>query len=195
MTLPHGLGHNGGPTMERGASWRRVAWGKARAELLPQLPLNVIKRRVARAKELGLDYRTYATVHAASGRDIVAFLFSTNALRLLRSHDAVPGPRAEKLRAIARCETGLLTQPPFAAETLAARLQAEQGLHFAPVTHAPALSEGWGDTRARLRGMLRAARLDPDGVVIVGDTALESGWSATASLAGRVPAERFFAAR
>ena len=51
------------------------------------------------------------------------------------------------------------------------------------------------DTRARLRGMLRAARIDPDGVVIVGETALESSWSATASLAGHVPAERFFAAR
>ncbi|MEQ3624972.1 MAG: hypothetical protein ABNH26_06645 [Celeribacter sp.] len=195
MTLPHGPGHNGGPTMERGTSWRRVAWGKARAELLPQLPLNVIKRRVARAKELGLDYRTYATVHAASGRDIVAFLFSTNALRLLRHRDEVPAARAAKLRTLQHCETGLLTQPPFDADMLAMRLQAMQGLGFAPVTQAPPLAESWGETRARLRGMLRAARLDPDGVVIVGDTTLERGWSATASLAGHVPAARFFAAQ
>ena len=41
------LGHNKGPSMEPGQGFRRYAWGKARADLLPQLPLNVIKRRVA----------------------------------------------------------------------------------------------------------------------------------------------------
>ena len=34
-----GIGHNNGPTMEAGESWRRHAWGKARARLLPVLPI------------------------------------------------------------------------------------------------------------------------------------------------------------
>ena len=40
--------------MEKGHSWRRYAWGKSRRDLLPHMPLNIVKRRVARAKELGL---------------------------------------------------------------------------------------------------------------------------------------------
>jgi hypothetical protein len=43
---------------------------------LPSLPLEIVRVRVARAKRLGLPYRTYATIRATSGRDIVAFLFS-----------------------------------------------------------------------------------------------------------------------
>ena len=27
-----GIGHNGGPTMEKGRGWRRYAWKRARAE-------------------------------------------------------------------------------------------------------------------------------------------------------------------
>ena len=79
-----GLGHNKGPTLERGASWRRYAWTRARSELLPTLPIEVARRRVRRARELGLDYKAYAGIRASTGRDIVALLFSTNALRLAR---------------------------------------------------------------------------------------------------------------
>jgi hypothetical protein len=66
-----GIGHNRGPAMDAGASWRRHCWSVARAELLPHLPLEVIRMRVRRAAEIGLDYRTYATVREASGYDIV----------------------------------------------------------------------------------------------------------------------------
>ena len=70
-----GIGHNGGPSMEPGHGFRKVAWTKARQSLLPSLPLEIVRVRVARAKRLGLPYRTYATIRASSGRDIVAFLF------------------------------------------------------------------------------------------------------------------------
>jgi hypothetical protein len=62
-----GIGHNGGPTMEAGYGFRKVAWKKARASLLPTLPLEIVRVRVARAKRLGLPYRTYATIRATSG--------------------------------------------------------------------------------------------------------------------------------
>jgi hypothetical protein len=58
--------------------------------LLPSLPLEIVRVRVARAKRLGLPYKTYATIRATSGRDIVAFLFSGNALGL---SPARPCPR------------------------------------------------------------------------------------------------------
>jgi len=94
------IGHNQGPTMEPGESWRRHAWGKARARLLPVLPIEVLRLRVKRAAEIGLDYRTYASIRAASGHDVIGFLFSTNALRLLPPQVALPVARREKLDAI-----------------------------------------------------------------------------------------------
>ena len=62
--------------------WRHHCWTKARRELLPEMPLEVVRYRMKRAAELGLDYRTYAGVRASTGRDIVAILFSIPALSL-----------------------------------------------------------------------------------------------------------------
>ncbi|TMV67455.1 hypothetical protein FGG78_32035, partial [Thioclava sp. BHET1] len=64
-----GPGHNGGPTMEPGFGWRKHCWSKARQDLLPHLPIEILRNRVRRAKELGLEYRTYASVRAATGHD------------------------------------------------------------------------------------------------------------------------------
>ena len=60
-----GIGHNGGPSVGSGASWRAQCWRVARADLLPRLPLEVVRLRVKRAQEIGLAYRTYAGVRAA----------------------------------------------------------------------------------------------------------------------------------
>ena len=84
------IGHNGGPSLEAGASWRRHCWTSARAALLPTLPIEVVRLRVKRAKALGLDYKTYAGVRAATGHDVVAFLFSSNALRVSLVRPAMP---------------------------------------------------------------------------------------------------------
>ena len=51
-----GIGHNQGPPLDAAVSWRRHVWKKARKDLLPKLPLEVIRRRVRRAAELGLEY-------------------------------------------------------------------------------------------------------------------------------------------
>jgi hypothetical protein len=77
-----GVGHNGGPSMGGGVSWRRHCWSSARESLMPTLPIEVVRLRVKRAKAPGLDYRTYAGVRATTGHDVVAFLFSSNALRV-----------------------------------------------------------------------------------------------------------------
>lgn len=78
-----GIGHNRGPSMDGGASWRRHCWCKARADLLPTLPIEVVRLRVKRAKEIGLDYHTYASFRAASGDDIVALLFQRMCLGIM----------------------------------------------------------------------------------------------------------------
>lgn len=179
------IGHNGGPTLESGAAWRRHCWSKARADLLPQLPLNVIKRRVARAKELGLDYRTYATVRASTGRDIIGFLFSDNALRM-HIRKALPEDRAAKLAGLRDVTRLVALHPPLAELPEGAPLD----LAFA----APVLSDSWTQAREKLRAALRPGKLPVDSVLVIGATALEQQWSATAGLAGAIDESRFFAA-
>ena len=107
------LGHNNGPTMEKGAGWRRYAWKRARADLMPKLPLEVARRRVKRARELGIDYKSYAGIRAATGRDIVALIFSSNALRLAKETALIEAARAEKLEQIKHVDSLGLIQPPF----------------------------------------------------------------------------------
>lgn len=185
-----GLGHNGGPTMEAGTSWRRHAWIKARADLLPTLPIEVVRLRVRRAAEIGLDYRTYASFRAASGHDIVALLFSSNALRLLPPVVRLPQDRAERLAAVAACGRAALIHAPLTpAKALA--LAAPNLDHAAP---APRPFASWAETRAAVREALSPVRWPADRVLLVGDTAEERLWSEAGRLAGYLGADRYFGA-
>lgn len=185
-----GIGHNQGPTMEAGESWRRHAWSKARAQLLPTLPIEVVRLRVKRAAELGLDYRTYASVRAASGHDVIAFLFSSNALRLLGTQPALPEDRRVKLAAIAGAERGGVAHRPLSPEGLMDL--APDLLEFAAA--APRPFAGWGEARGQLLAALRERRLPADRVIMVGDTGEERGWAQAARLGYYLSAERYFAA-
>ena len=125
-----GPGHNGGPGLDGGQSWRRHCWRAAREALLPKLPVEVIRTRVRRAGELGLDYRTYAGVRAQSGHDVIALLFSTNALRLLRDGDRMAAGDAARLAATCGVARLLAAQPPLDPERVSALL-AGQGVEIA----------------------------------------------------------------
>jgi hypothetical protein len=184
-----GIGHNGGPTMEPGTSWRRHCWRQARRDLLPAMPLEVIGYRMKRAQELGLDYRTYAGVRATTGRDIVAFLFSSNALRL---HPAPVLRDAEAAKLAALVETGRLAAVYRPLDPVAVVSGNPGAIDHAAI--APTVFDSWSETRRALLALTRAARVPPDAVVVVGETPLERDWCGTARLAGFVPAGRFFAA-
>lgn len=182
-----GIGHNGGPTMEKGRGWRRYAWKRARAELLPKMPIEVVRRRVKRARELGIDYKAYAGIRAATGRDVIALLFSDNALRL-RTDARLPSDRAAHLDAVRHVDLLALVHPPVTPEAVLASNPA-----FAAADVAPGLTASWPEIRDRvwtLKGTLPA-----DGVVVIGETWLEREWCAAARLAGYLPAERYFAPR
>lgn len=180
-----GLGHNGGPSLEGGISWRRHCWSAARERLVPVLPIEVVRLRVKRAAALGLDYRTYAGVRAATGHDVVAFLFSSNALRASVLHPAMPDVRAAKLAAVA-CGRLALAVAPLTPGQLAAANPVLDGVHPAPYALA-----GFGEMRDRLRVAL--GKVPSDQVILVGDLGLEREWCAAVRLAGYLPAERYFA--
>lgn len=179
------IGHNGGPTMEPGFAWRKHAWTAARARLLPTLPIEVVRLRVKRAAELGLDYKTYAGVRAATGHDVVAFLFSSNALRATALRPVMPGDRAAKLATITACQRIALSTAPLQADVLLQANPALDRAHPAP----PALAR-FRDIAAGLRAALD--KLPSDRVVLVGDLALERDWCAAGRLAAYLPAERYF---
>ena len=91
MSAPAGLGHNGGPTMEPGVVWRTHAWRAAQKALMPNaIPKLVLQMRIKRAGELGMDYKTYARIRQATGQDILALLFSSNALRIIGDGARMP---------------------------------------------------------------------------------------------------------
>jgi hypothetical protein len=186
-----GIGHNRGPAMDADVSWRRHCWTVARRELLPHLPLEVVRLQVRRAREIGLDYRTYASVRATTGRDIVAFLFSSNALRMVRAQDVLTDDPAARLREVGACARGLLAQPPLDAARLASAIEARDGVRFETAAPAPGFFAPWQEIRA---GVLAALppRARPGEVVLVGEAPGESAWVEAARLAAYLPAERFF---
>lgn len=186
MGLMAGVGHNGGPDMGPGVAWRTHCWTKARAELLPHLPIEVLRGRVKRAQELGLEYKTYASVRASTGHDVIGFLFSTNALRLLAPRPELAPERAAKLAAIVNCGRMALVQQPLAVAQVA-RMMGDlmEAVHPAPLALA-----NWSAARGALRAAL--GKTASDGVLLVGDMALERDWCAAGRLAGYVPADRYF---
>jgi len=181
-----GIGHNNGPSLEPGRGFRRHAWRRARADLLPRLPIEILRVRVARAKALGLPYRTYAGVRASTGRDVIGFLFSTNALRLLRPGQVMPEDRGAKLAALEADRVALVQ----------GRLDPGAVLIAGPLDAAhpaPAPADGWAATRDRVQGVLRDRRLPADAVLVIGETHLERDWSEAARMAGFIDAARYFA--
>jgi hypothetical protein len=180
------LGHNGGPSLAPGESWRRFCWQKARQDLLPSLPIEVLRLRVKRAQDLGLDYRTYASVRAASGHDVVAFLFSSNALRIWRD-PALPPDREARLQIIRTAQRIALAQGVAPAVILQANASSLEAAHPAPRPFAP-----FAEARVALRAAL--PHIPGDRVILIGDTALEAEWCAAGRLAAYLPADRFFPA-
>jgi hypothetical protein len=57
-----GIGHNQGPPLDPGASWRHYCWKRAHAAAWKTPPREIALRRLARAEALGMTYREY-TAH------------------------------------------------------------------------------------------------------------------------------------
>jgi hypothetical protein len=195
-----GIGHNQGPPLEPGRSWRAHAWRTARRELLPRLPLEVIRRRVARARQLGLAYPQYASILLGTGRDIVAFLFTSESLGLRLERELakpghvpghVPGRVAERLRALERCDRLLMVGPGADLAALGRDLE-ERRLPFAALAAAPPRHAAWAEGRAAIRAALDPRRLPSDAVVMVGTSAEERVWADAARLASFLAADSYF---
>ena len=184
--MTFGIGHNSGRVDEPGKSWRKHVWTKARKNLMPTLPIEVVRLRVKRASELGLPYKTYAGIRASTGHDLIGFLFSNNALQVLREGQAMPTDRAEKLTALVRTDCAGVAHKPVTPTHLGLLEGIARG-HA-----APAFNESWAQMRDQLRAMITAQGQPADRFVIVGDTAFEQEWAEAARTAGYLRADQFF---
>ena len=186
-----GIGHNQGPPLDGAVSFRRFAWKKARKELLPRLPLEVLKRRVHRAQQLGLAYPAYASILLGTGRDIVGFLFTCDALgmRLSKTVD-LPEDVATKLRSLERVDT-MLAAEHDRSNVMPDLLSSE--IVFASATHLPRPDAMPDDGRLAIRAALDPLKLPGDAVVMIGTQAHERDWADAAKLARFIPSETYFA--
>jgi hypothetical protein len=186
MGLMAGIGHNRGPSSEDGESWRRFAWAKAREALLPTLPIEVLRLRLNRAKALGLPYKTYASVRASTGRDVIGFLFSNNALQVFKAGQGVPLDRAAALAVITGADRVALIHAPVLAGFRAEAIDAS----FA----APSFLDPWPAMRDQLRGVIRSRGKPADGFLVIGETAFERDWAEAGKTAGFLSGAHYFGA-
>lgn len=182
-----GIGHNSGRVLEPGVSWRKHVWTKARKQLMPTLPLEVVRMRVRRAQELGLPYKTYAGIRASSGHDLIGFLFSSNALQVLRDGEDMPRDRAAKLGALRNAARTGLAHAPVTPTHLASLPGVDRSFD------APRFAQSWANMRDHLQEVIRAQGKPADRFVMIGDTAFEREWVAAVRMAGYLPADAFFA--
>ena len=180
-----GIGHNRGPGAA--SSYHAHCWSVARRELLgARLPIEVVRMQVRRARDLGLDYKTYAGVRATTGRDLVAFLYSSNALGVFRKGQPVAAPVALRIAASAAqphlgCATGL------APDVLARQIGAVS------VRDLPPFGASWSAMRDEMKAWLRLQGLPGDAVLMIGETAHEREMMAAGGLAGFVSGQTHFA--
>ncbi|MFV0383270.1 hypothetical protein [Paracoccus sp. (in: a-proteobacteria)] len=179
-----GIGHNGGPQM-RSVAWQAHCWRAARQQLLPVLPIEVVRLRVRRAQALGLDYRTYAGIRATTGRDLVAFLFSSNALGVFRDGAPLPADCRDKLAGLA-AERHLGTAPGLDDAALARQIGADSVLHL------PRFGQSWAAMRDQMKLWLHDRRLPGDAVLMIGETDHEREAMTAGGLAGFVSGNRYF---
>ncbi|MDX8347715.1 hypothetical protein SLH49_06925 [Cognatiyoonia sp. IB215446] len=180
------IGHNSGRADEPGKSWRRHVWAKARKNLIGTLPVEVVRLRVKRAKELGLPYKTYAGFRASTGHDLIGFLFSNNALLVLREGQGLSEERASKLASLVHTDcTGIAHRP-----VTPTHLSNLRGL--ARAFAAPRFSDSWSSMRDQVRAIVTSQGQPADRFVMIGDTAFEREWAEAARMAGYLSASDFF---
>lgn len=186
------IGHNNGPTMAPGAGFRRHAWARARRELLPRMPLEVIRMRMRRADQLGLDFKTYATVRATTGRDVIAFLFSTNGLAMIRPSLALAPDRAAGLSRIRNCGCHIGLAAGLEPDQVIRRLS-DAGITPETLRPLPHFAMAWSEIRSEVKSWLASERIPGDGVLMIGEGAFEREIATAGGLAGLVSGNRYFA--
>ncbi|MAY88998.1 MAG: hypothetical protein CML02_20030 [Pseudooceanicola sp.] len=184
-----GIGHNNGPVMETGQTYRAYQWRQAQRALMPEaIPLQIVRMRMRRATELGMSYKAYASVRRTSGHDILGLLFSSNALRIIGNGARMPEDERARLEAVVKAsKLAMVHRPNHPGVVLA------QNRELDATDAAPLFTDSWSAMRARLEQFVQNQQLPGNRVLVVGDAPLESEWATAARAAGYLPADAYFA--
>ncbi|MEM7527038.1 MAG: hypothetical protein AAF416_05080 [Pseudomonadota bacterium] len=193
-----GMGHNGGPPLDGAVSWRRHCWKAAKKAIAPPAPLEIVRRRVARARQLGLAYPAYASILLGTGRDVRAMLFTAGALELsvaalLDRLVALDAAKADRLRELERCDRLILLRPEDPPEGVAEALLGQERIETAGVAPAPADDAAFGERRAAVSALLAMPGLPADTVVLIGTKPSERQTAEAGQLAKFIAADLYFA--
>ena len=191
-----GIGHNLGPSLQS-SSWQAYCWRRSRKALLGErMPIEIVRRRIARAREIGLTYPQYASILLGSGRDIVGFLFTVNGLqlRLARRLEA-PDHVSAKLMTAPDAPRIALAPPEEEAAEFLVELSEVTTARIDAAFPAPAPQASWGAARRVVQRALAEASMPPDGVVMIGEGAEDARWADAAFLAKFIPTTDYFAER
>ncbi|MEM7498506.1 MAG: hypothetical protein AAF371_11005 [Pseudomonadota bacterium] len=193
-----GIGHNNGPSLDGARSWRRHCWKAAKKVVAPPAPLEVVRRRVARARQLGLTYPAYASILLGTGRDVRGLLFTAGALgltvagtldRLVRMDRA----KAERLRAIERCDRLILLPAGERIEGVAEALARAERIETAGIGAAPEEPASYAARAGAMKVLLDGPGLPADTVVLVGTVPEERAVAEAGRLAKFLAADLYFA--
>lgn len=188
-----GPGHNNGPQLDENHAWRRHCWAQARRELLGHIPLEIVRMRIARARELGLLYPQYASILLGTGRDVTAFLFTAEGLQLkLARRLSLPAAVRDKLAGLVRCERLVLAPQAEDPAGFLGELEDHARLNFASAGVMPDDSAGWGRVRRQLHEALRPLKLPMSSIVMIGSRDRERFWADAAGLAKFLPSDAYF---
>ncbi len=190
-----GPGHNQGPPLDPMRSWRRHCWRAARRRLLRPLPLEVVRRRVARAARLGLVYRRYEML-VLGGGEVEALLFAGDTL-VVSAPYASPAGQLDpavvgKLAAVTGCRRLVLAGPGGLDAIRAGAAAVLDGAIRVPSRRLLQAPPAKADREALAAGF-RKRRLPAGCVALIGQGTHGPTWSAAARLAGFVPAAEYFA--
>jgi hypothetical protein len=194
---PPGLGHNQGPPLDPMQSWRRHCWKAAKKQLFRPLPLETVRRRVARAAALGLAYRRYELL-VLGGGEIEALLVDGETLVVRAPYASLgPDPAAiAKLAGVRACRRLMLAGPAGPEEvwswkhTAAALFETAIRVPSARPLMAPPVKAD----RVALAEGLRRLPVPAGSVALIGEGAHGPAWVAASRLAGFVSAGEYFGA-
>jgi hypothetical protein len=189
-----GIGHNKGPQQHLGLGWQKYCWGQARRDLLGKhIPMEVVRRRVMRARELGLAYPQYASILLGTGRDVVGFLFTTDGLQLrLQRALEMPDVVKQKLLGLKACQLMSFAPSGEHPETFRRELNVISDLDFCASGPEPERAVSWDQARRAIRGVLDPLQLPSDAVVMIGTCEAQQHWAMSGKLARFIPSKSYF---
>ncbi len=186
-----GIGHNSGQELGRG--WQRYSWKRARRDLVgATVPVEVVRTRIRRARELGLEYPQYASILMGSGRDIVGFLFTVDGLQLrLQRRLDMPDRVRDKLQVV---RSKLISFAPSGENPDAFRqeLNDVSGVAFAAAAPELADETSWSAARQAVRAALDPLELPGSAVVLIGAKDSDAQMVVAGKMAKFIPTDAYF---